>query len=82
MLLLKPNCECCDRDLAPDSSEARICRLECTFCAACATSIFNGVCPNCGGNLLARPVRPPAELAKHPASQERHLRDQPCVAST
>jgi hypothetical protein len=80
MLMLKPNCECCDRDLAPDSSEARICSFECTFCAACATSVFNGVCPNCGGDFVERPVRPPAALAKHPASQERYLREQPCTA--
>ncbi|HEY4908496.1 MAG TPA: DUF1272 domain-containing protein, partial [Methylomirabilota bacterium] len=25
MLQLRPNCECCDRDLPPDSPEARIC---------------------------------------------------------
>ena len=32
MLLLKPNCECCDRDLPPESTAARICSYECTFC--------------------------------------------------
>jgi hypothetical protein len=32
---------------------------------------LEGRCPNCGGNLVARPVRPPAMLAKHPASTER-----------
>jgi len=31
MLELRPNCECCDRDLLPDSREARICTYECTF---------------------------------------------------
>ncbi|MBS1020215.1 DUF1272 domain-containing protein [Gluconobacter cerinus] len=25
MLDLRPNCECCDRDLPPESPEARIC---------------------------------------------------------
>ncbi len=25
MLELRPNCECCDRDLPPDSAEALIC---------------------------------------------------------
>ena len=29
MLELRPNCECCDRDLPPDSSDARICNFEC-----------------------------------------------------
>jgi hypothetical protein len=78
MLKLKPNCECCDRDLPPESVEARICTFECTFCATCADGVFKGICPNCGGNLAARPVRPAAMLAKYPASTERHLRDAPC----
>ena len=30
MLELRPNCECCDRDLPPDSREALICSFECT----------------------------------------------------
>jgi uncharacterized protein len=31
MLQLRPNCECCDRDLPPASDEAVICSFECTF---------------------------------------------------
>jgi hypothetical protein len=31
MLELRPNCECCDKDLPPDSPEAFICSFECTF---------------------------------------------------
>ena len=31
MLELRPNCEWCDKDLAPDSDEARICSYECTY---------------------------------------------------
>lgn len=78
MLLLKPNCECCDRDLPPESADARICTFECTFCTACAEQVFKGVCPNCSGNFAARPIRPPAMLARHPASSKRYLRAQPC----
>jgi hypothetical protein len=78
MLLLKPNCECCDRDLPPDSADARICTFECTFCVSCADQLLKGVCPNCGGNFAARPIRPPAMLARRPASTERYLREQPC----
>ncbi|MCH9817371.1 MAG: DUF1272 domain-containing protein [Betaproteobacteria bacterium] len=37
MLELRPSCECCDKDLPSDSTEARICSFECTFCTACAT---------------------------------------------
>ena len=49
---------------------ARICTFECTFCADCVETVLGGVCPNCGGNLVPRPIRP-AELAKYPASTER-----------
>lgn len=78
MLALRPNCECCDRDLPPNSAEARICTYECTFCAECADGMFRGLCPNCGGNLVARPIRPVEKLLKHPASTERVLRAAPC----
>ena len=71
MLELRPNCECCDRDLPPDSREARICTFECTFCVECADGRLGGVCPNCGGDLVPRPVRPAALLATYPLSSER-----------
>lgn len=78
MLKLKPNCECCDRDLPPESAEARICTFECTFCAPCAEGVLGGVCPNCGGNFAARPIRLAAMLAKYPASLERVTRKEKC----
>ena len=72
MLKLKPNCECCDRDLPPDAANALICSFECTFCTACAANrLPGGRCPNCGGELLRRPIRPAPMLAKYPASTER-----------
>ncbi len=71
MLTLRPNCECCDRDLAADSPDARICTYECTFCADCVENRLGGRCPNCGGNLVALPIPPPSMLARHPASKER-----------
>ena len=71
MLELRPNCECCDRDLPPDSPEARICTFECTFCAECTDAVLSRICPNCGGNLVPRPIRPAAMLVKYPASTER-----------
>ncbi|WGK58254.1 DUF1272 domain-containing protein [Pantoea sp. SS70] len=73
MLELRPNCECCDRDLPPESLEARICSFECTFCVACAEGILAQRCPNCRGELVRRPIRPAAALARHPASSTRHL---------
>ncbi|TIW26118.1 MAG: DUF1272 domain-containing protein, partial [Mesorhizobium sp.] len=33
MLELRPNCECCDKDLPPEATDALICTFECTFCA-------------------------------------------------
>lgn len=79
MLRLKPNCECCDRDLPPDSTETRICTFECTFCAACVDGVLRGVCPNCGGEFVRRPRRPQALLAKCPASTERVLKAGGCA---
>jgi uncharacterized protein len=81
MLKLKPNCECCDRDLPPDSQEARICSFECTFCAACAEEKLARICPNCGGELVRRPIRPAAALARFPASSERHLDPSGCESA-
>jgi hypothetical protein len=78
MLELRPNCECCDKDLPPDSNEAFICTFECTFCQSCNDNILKSVCPNCGGNLVQRPIRPAAALKKYPASNKRVLKPQGC----
>jgi hypothetical protein len=55
----------CDRianaatgELPPQSREAMICSFECTFCAACVERRLLGRCPNCGGELVRRPIRP------------------------
>jgi hypothetical protein len=74
MLELRPNCECCDRDLPPESRLAMICTFECTFCADCAGNVFGNTCPNCDGELLRRPIRPPGKLLNNPASTKRVLR--------
>ena len=81
MLELRPNCECCDKDLPPHASDARICTFECTFCADCAEHALKGVCPNCGGNFAARPIRPAALLTKYPASTKRVVKDGGCKAA-
>lgn len=80
MLDLRPNCECCDRDLPFDSTEARICTFECTFCAACAEDRLDGVCPNCGGELVRRPIRPARLIEKYPASAARVFKPEGCAA--
>lgn len=78
MLELRPNCECCDKDLPPDAADAMICTFECTFCADCATGVLGGKCPNCGGNFSPRPIRPAEKLAKYPPSTKRVLRAEGC----
>jgi uncharacterized protein len=78
MLQLRPNCECCNKDLPPQSTEARICTFECTFCAACAEGVLQGICPNCGGELLRRPRRSESKLINNPASTERIYKPAGC----
>lgn len=77
MLELRPNCECCDVDLPP-SAEALICSFECTWCPTCAAEL-KGVCPNCGGGLVSRPVRPAGKLVTHPASTVRVFKAEGCA---
>jgi len=79
MLELRPNCECCDRDLPPASSEAFICSFECTFCRDCASNVLQGRCPNCTGTLVARPIRPVHLLSRAPGSAKRVLRAERCT---
>jgi uncharacterized protein len=78
MLQLRPNCECCNVDLAGDSAEAYICSFECTFCAQCTAQTLHGKCPNCGGELLRRPRRAAEKLLKYPASAERVFKPEGC----
>jgi hypothetical protein len=54
-LEMRAVCERCGNALTPDG-DARICSFECTFCVACADAMDH-VCPNCGGELVARPRR-------------------------
>lgn len=79
MLELRPNCECCNKDLPPHSAEARICTFECTFCADCVEHVLRGICPNCGGNLTERPIRPLSALeGRFPASTTRVYKPEGC----
>ena len=71
MLALRPNCECCDRDLSPSADVAFICSFECTWCADCVRTFPAGACPNCGGSLQLRPSRAPHKLLTAPASNIR-----------
>ena len=76
-MALRPNCECCDRDLPNGDPQAMICTFECTFCRDCVEQRLGGVCPNCGGDLVARPTRPASLLDRYPPSTERVLKPHP-----
>ncbi|NKB90369.1 MAG: DUF1272 domain-containing protein [Acidobacteria bacterium] len=54
-LEMRDQCERCNAPL-PTDAEARICTYECTCCPECAQSMGER-CPNCGGELVARPRR-------------------------
>jgi uncharacterized protein len=79
MLQMRPSGECCDKDLPAEQPGARICSFECTFCEACATTVLSGKCPNCGGQLVARPTRSLAKLVNNPASTQRVYKPSGCV---
>lgn len=54
-LEMRAACERCAAELSHES-DAVICSYECTFCCVCAEALGH-VCPNCGGELVARPRR-------------------------
>lgn len=71
MLELRPTCENCNKSLPPNSTEARICTFECTFCATCVDDILHNICPNCGGGFVNRPIRPKGHLKKYPPTEKQ-----------
>jgi hypothetical protein len=80
VLELRPCCEHCAVALPPESTDARICSFECTFCASCVDGLLGNVCPNCGGGFMPRPIRPARNwkggnyLGSYPARTEPKLR--------
>ena len=54
-LEMRSECERCNTALA-DEEVAFICSYECTFCEGCTIQLEHA-CPNCGGELVARPKR-------------------------
>src|SRR5258708_9772726 len=59
-LELRPECERCGATTANEDT-AFVCSYECTFCARCAGDV-GSTCPNCGGELVRRPVRGAREV--------------------
>ncbi len=82
MLELRPNCECCDRDLPFDSPDARIC----TFEHAPSDRRLRGrrarraSAPMGGGGLTAGRSARRVWMTKYPASTARVLKPQGCAA--
>ncbi len=74
MLEIRPNCEHCGKDLPNTSTEAMICSFECTYCAECAITVFENVCPTCGGNFEKRPIRPAIMARKYPVSTDKIIK--------
>jgi uncharacterized protein len=72
MLEMRPDCEHCGADLPAELPGAFICSFECTFCADCADALDDR-CPNCGGELMDRPVRAKDLLAEFPPSSLRRF---------
>lgn len=77
MLELRPTCEHCERELPPASAEAMICSFECTFCRDCVNDVLQGVCPNCGGGFVPRPVRPKRDWVEGNCLQNYPARSAP-----
>ncbi len=82
MLELRPNCECCNKALPPEAADAVMCSFEYTFCRNCAETTLGGRCPNCGGELVARPRRPAEKLAQYPASTVRVVKSDGCAGAS
>lgn len=71
MLEIRPSCERCDADIDPVSTDVFICSYECTWCRDCTEGALKDICPNCGGELVRRPVPSAARLANDPPSTTR-----------
>jgi len=41
--------------------------------------MLSGICPNCGGELVRRPIRPAGKLVNNPASTKRVLKAEGCA---
>jgi len=70
MLDIRLNCENCKKPLPPNSKEALVCSFECTWCTECNENLLKNVCPNCGGGLEKRPIRPTQKLVKYPPTNK------------
>ena len=67
MLELRPNCECCDKDLPPSAEDAMICSFECTFCRDCAEHKTGRLVPQLRRQFSLSPDPSAVEAGKKPS---------------
>jgi len=48
-------------------------------CCTCVEGVLKGRCPNCGGELIRRPIRPAAKLAEFPPSNQGIFKPEGCA---
>ena len=82
MLELRPNCECCNRDLPPRKLRRAHLQLRVHLLRDCVAEKLGGICPNCGGGFVVRPIRPAAKLANNPPSSRRSLETRRAAMSS
>ena len=69
-LEMRERCEKCGGSIVLDGA-ATICSYECTFCPSCA-AVMTNVCPNCSGELVARPRRRVATVTPRAVIRRLH----------
>ena len=78
MLQLRPNCECCNTDLAGDATTPTSARSSARSARGAPPKSCRAGVPNCGGELVRRPPRAADKLLKYPASTERVYKPEGC----
>lgn len=68
---MKTHCERCEGPTFSDAP-AYVCSYGCTFCPSCAVEL-KCTCPNCTGELLRRPRRPPSFSGRDEADSNREF---------
>ncbi len=78
MLELRPNCECCNKDLPPGGHRCHDLQASNAPCRDCTETMLGGRCPN----MRRRTRRPADKLAKCPPSTARVVKQDGCARMT
>jgi len=71
VLELRPNCECCDRDLPPDATDDRICTMNAPSAPPAPRMCSMVLAQLRRYSYAATDPPPPEMLVRHPASTKR-----------